>query len=335
LKIKTNKLLKILRLLRPGLAQKAIIEQTKHFIFTGTNIITYNDEVCISYPFESDFVYSVPADQFLKILSNIKDEEIDLAVKDESLNLKTKKTKAKFTTEVDNQAAETADEITNKKIRFRKLPEDFMEAIKLCVFSTSKDMSVDQIHLTGVYADGNNVVGSDDFRISHYEMKKELKDSFLIPATSVSSLVSFEIEKYGLKDGWVYFKTKDGILFCSRLIDSDYPDPLEFFDFKGMRVRLPEDLKEIVDNAAILAEGDFDVDKKINVRIEDGKIKCKGESDVGWIETNTKIKFKKSAEFTINPYFFSEVLNKTDTAVIGEDKILFQSDNFKHLIALF
>ena len=62
MKIEREELLKVLSAIRPGLAKKDIVEQATHFIFTGQEVLTYNDQICISYPFETDFECSVPAD---------------------------------------------------------------------------------------------------------------------------------------------------------------------------------------------------------------------------------------------------------------------------------
>jgi hypothetical protein len=38
--------------------------------------------------------------------------------------------------------------------------------------------------------------------------------------------------------------------------------------------------------------------------------------------------------FIINPIFLREILSKTNTVKIGEDRALFQTDNFQHLVSL-
>jgi len=338
MKVNKKELVKILSLLKPGLAQKGIIEQSQHFIFTGKDIITYNDQICISHPFETDFAFSVPAAEFLKVLSGISEEEITITTSKEKEKfifiIKTKATSAGFTSKVDDKALELAKEVIEKKIRFTKLPDQFKESVELCVFSASKDFTVP--HLTGVYIDKENVFGSDDFRISHYLLNEEFKDSFIIPAESVLGMKDFEFVRYAIKDGWSYFKTKDNILFCSRLIEGSYSDdPLEYFEFKGDRIKFPSDLKTIVENASVMAEGDFDTDKKVYIKIGDGRISCKGENDKGWVESFLDMKSRKEINFTINPIFLTQILHKTDFVLVGEDRILFKSDNFKHLVQLF
>ena len=43
MKINRSKLLDILQIIKPGLANKEIVEQSTHFIFSGENISTYNE----------------------------------------------------------------------------------------------------------------------------------------------------------------------------------------------------------------------------------------------------------------------------------------------------
>ncbi|MBU0659837.1 MAG: hypothetical protein KKF15_13865 [Alphaproteobacteria bacterium] len=150
-------------------------------------------------------------------------------------------------------------------------------------------------------------------------------------------LIKFDVKKFHVGDSWVYFSTDDGVVFCSRVVKEDYYDVDEYFKFDGTRLRLPKALKDSVDTVHILAEGDFDIDKRIDVKIGDGKISCRGERSIGWIESELDIKFSKeeAIEFAINPIFFSQILDKSTTMTIGEDRALFLSGSFKHLISLY
>ena len=87
MKIDKKHLVKALQQTKPGLAQKAIVEQFTHFIFSGKEIMTYNDEVCICCPFESDFKTSVKADDLWKLLAGIQGEGLDMRLSEDGAQL--------------------------------------------------------------------------------------------------------------------------------------------------------------------------------------------------------------------------------------------------------
>ena len=92
---------------------------------------------------------------------------------------------------------------------------------------------------------------------------------------------------------------------------------------------------ESVDTVSILAEGEYDIDKKIHIEIDKKKMKCKGIKDIGEIEVELSMEFDKKIQFAVNPIFLKDILNKSRKVKIGNDRILFDTGNFKHLIGLF
>lgn len=337
MKVNKQELLDALVAVRPGLAKKAVVEQMSRFIFTEVEVVTYNDRICISYPFKTDFQCSIAAEEFFKVISGLTQKSVELLFKNDKLVIKSGKVKASlsaFTAEDELEMLEVL-ELGSLDKKWRDLPKDFTEGIFLCLFSASKDMS--QLNLTCLKIEDDVIISSDDIRVSHYVMKESIGTSFLIPAESVSELVRFKITKFYLGDSWIYFSTDDGVVFCSKVVKGEYLDFTQYFEFENVRLRLPVDLKQAVETVSVLAEGKFDIDKKISISIVDGKIKCRGEKEVGWIEKEIDIKFKReeSIYFEINPIFFSEILARTNVMLCGEDKVLFRTDSFTHLISLY
>lgn len=329
MKIKTKKLNTIFEKIKPGLAQKDIIEQAKNIVFDGKYIFTYSGNIGVFFPFKTDFVCSVPAQELIKIVSEILDEEIDIEFLENSLKLSGKNIEVELNVLIND--IQDSDKMVNQDVRFYKLPENFQQGIDLCSFAVSKDVSS---YLNGIYVIEENMFGSDDLRISYFEMKSEVKKSFLIPLSSVLSLKGFELKKYGVKDGWIFFKDFDDVLFCSRLLELDYSDPSQYFEFEGKQIIFPEDMRMLVEKAEILSEGDFDIDKKITVKIKNNKVTCIGENDIGKIHTFAKMIVDTNIEFIINPIFFKRILSETNSAKIKGDRIMFETENFKHLISL-
>jgi len=288
-------------------------------------------------PFKTDFSFSVSYDEFRDIILGIDSNEINIGKNDSKLLIKTKRTKSELTcfesTDVESHIESLNLKAINKK--WGKLPGDFMEAVKLCIFSVSKDNT--QPFLNCLFVDNNRILSSDDLRISLYKLKEGLGSSFLIPLAAVKELLRFKVTEFCLGESWVYFSTDEHVVFCSRIIEDNFPEVKDNFKFKGKRVLLPEGVEKSVKLVSILAEGDLDLDKRIGVKITPKRIIFKGERDIGWIEDNITfdLDIEKDISFSINPYLFLDILSRTRNIKIGEDRVLFEVDSYKHLMALF
>ena len=64
MKVNKEKLRQALEIVRPGLANKEVIEQATSFAFMDGRVVTYNDEISISHPVEGiEIEGAVKADQ--------------------------------------------------------------------------------------------------------------------------------------------------------------------------------------------------------------------------------------------------------------------------------
>ncbi len=337
MKIQRQKLIDVLTAVKPGLAKKAIIDQATHFIMTGQEILTYNDRICISYPFKTDFSCSIIAEEFYKILMRITHNEVDIELKDGQLAISAQRVRAHMATESGDNVLPMIEslKLERAKLLAKPLPEDFIEGVTLCMFSAAKDMGTPI--LTCLYLNGDMIASTDDMRISEFKMSKSMGCSILLPAASAMELVKFNVKQFAIapKKTWVYFFTEDGAVFCSRLVSGQFPDYAKFMTgFDSDKIDLPDDMPGLVETASILAEGDNDQDRQVEVAIDKGRIKCKGQNKIGWVESDARIRTKLEAKFTINSVFFLKILEHTKSMYFDGQKALFKSGGFRHIIAL-
>lgn len=338
MKLNRQKFIDILSLLRPGLSKKAIVEQTTHFVFTGKEVVTFNDQICIAYPFKTDFTCSVPAEEFYKILSGITVDDIELIFEKDKLNIIASDINAALATDTGEMVIGKVKNLGIEKALKKKvdLPEDFIEALSMCMFSASKDAT--RPELTCLMIEDQYIASTDSYRISEYKMKASTNCFVLIPAISVVDLVKYNIKSFYTdeKESWVYFFTKENLVFCSRIIVNDYPDYIKHLKgFTGEEIKLPKDMKRIIATSSILAEGEFDSDKEIDVEIVKNKLRCRGQNSKGWISSSTKIEYNgDKILFTINPLFLDKILDHTTSMFYGEGKVLFKDKSFKHVVSL-
>lgn len=336
MKIKKQELIDVLVAVKPGLAQKAILEQATHFIFTGRHIVTYNDRICVGHPFACDFSCSVPAQEFYSILNRMNDEYINLIFDEGKLKLEGDKVQALLVTDMGQNILPfiaSLDLETYKK-QSRSVPQDFVDAIKFCSFSASRNMS--SLVLACLFIHDDLVAATDDLRISEYKMKDDMGCSMLLPAAIVTDLIKYPIVKFAInKEGnWVYFFTDAEAVFCCRLVDGEFPDYSPFLEgIDKDCIELPDDIDYLIESASILCE-DGDRNQDIEIVIQKGKLKCKGQNKAGWIQSQSRVRTQLSTKFTISASFFLDILKYSRNMYFDETKALFKSETFRHVIAL-
>lgn len=342
---KTNKLTKTntinrkdlidaLTKVKPGLSQKELIEQSSHFIFDENRIWTYNDQIAISQEFESHLIGAVKADEFYKLLNKLEDENLEISVQEGEFSIqgKTVTAKIKIDPEIKLQPVQ-APGINSKN--WQNLPKDFTEAISLCLFSASRNMI--RPELTCLFVTSKTVLSTDSFRATKREMKSKIKTDFLIPATSAKELVNYNVHKvFTDNEGWLHFTNKEKTMFsCRTFADVEYPEKVwAFFDIEGEKINLPNSFESVIDRVSTLITEDFDLDRMVNLVIEDNKLICKGKGQHGSVSEKIDIDYDgKAIEVQVHPGFLMEILKQLNSMVIGE-RLLFQGENFEHAICL-
>lgn len=340
---KKSTLLKVLASLKPGLSSRAIVEQTDHYLFFEDKIATYNEMICIAGPFNIGFSGSVKAVEFYKLLAGISSEEISLELKKGQVVVETEGSSFGMAYSDSGQIHDLVKTVVFKDLSWRVLPKGLKQALVLCSFSASKNMTTPA--LTGVWAKGKDVLSSDDYRLSWYELEKGLRRGFLIPASSAVWLREYEFEEYCLETGWIYFKDEDGLILGARLLGEEFPAERAKSIFPQKEEKgfaLPKELKKAVDKTAVLMQGDPVLDRQLTLTFfkEKKKYKVKAEAkkkEVGWFSEIFDMEegLEDGFSITINPVFLEEILSyAVILRLVGETHALFLSDNFKHLVSL-
>lgn len=334
MKINVKDLVEALSIVRPAVLNKGtLVEQANHYLFTGDEVVSYNDVISIRTPFGSDFKGSVKANLLDAVLREIDNEEVVFSLVESKFVIKSKQIKSELSvlTHLD-----LLDQLPSVGTKWIDIPEGFIKGISLCRFSASKDMTQPILSCVGI--DGGNIFSSDDVRISWAVFKGKKKEKFLIPASAVDELVKFSIFKYQIEESWIHFKTDKGAVFSSRRVEGKYPDPSKFFDVQGVEINFPTELKEVVDSIGRFSEGKLVFDNLISLSLDKNFIVCKADFSEGFVEKKIEIGKKSLVrtpiEFKINPYFLSEVLEKSTKFVLGKSVGLFESEGFKHVMSL-
>ncbi len=342
MKIKREELRAICTAVKPALATREVIEQMTHFIFTGHEIVTYNDRMCIHHPLQTDFACSVSARHFYDILTKDDSDTIRLKLKDNYLEVTSPSLKSGTNTIVEADITELLAELqrqVKEEAEFKAVPDNFLEAIFFCMFSAATDVTWGA--LTCLLVSGNNIFSSDNLRVSHYQMSGEM-DRFLLSAKAVPELIKFQnIQEYAVTTSWAHFKTEEKVLISIRLVDGEFIEEQALSVFEelerdgGVSFEMPEDILKGTSVAGIYADEGADFDKVVDVHLQKNKVICKTKKEQGWIEKTVKVSYDGTpVTFTINPVFMQQIMDKATKVNIFPNKAFFTRDNFRHVVAL-
>jgi len=326
-------LLGALESVRPGLASKDIVEHSTSFIFRKGMVLTYNDEMSVRHPVEEFPDGAIPAAPLLALLKKASGKEVTVEEGEGEVILKCGRSRAGIPMEFE-AIPDYLLELKIPKEGWKKVPKDFVQAIRFCLFSTCDDMT--RPILTNIHIKGASVESTDSFRLTRYEMKSEMGKSLLLPAAAAAHLVNSELVKYARDKAWVHFKSKAGAIFSCRISAGTFVDVAKAIPGdKGKKITFPENLMDVLDRAGIFSVSEFQADQKVTLQFKGGKLKVKATGDTGWFEEVMKTDVKDDMEFIIHPDFIKEILEHSKSATNHDDKLLrFKGKDFVHVVAL-
>ncbi len=332
MKINKTELQTALEKVKPGLANKELIEQSTSFAFMRDRVVTYNDEISISHPVQNlDVTGAVKAQALYSFLSKIKRDEIDIEWEENQVVINAGKSKAGLVFE---QEVKLPVEEIGKIGKWEKLPEELKEALKFCHSCCSKDMS--RPILTCVYVGGDSVQASDSFQIVKYNLDKKVPiKEFLLPANSAKELVKYDVTEIAEGEGWLHFKTEDGTVFSSRVFNGEYPAIDKFLKVEGTAISFPKTTPQALDRARVFAKGDTDDDlPTVAVEISNEQIKFSAQDSSGWFEETLKTKYDgDEIKFSIGVEFLINLLEHAESCIVGENLVKFTGDAWEHVVA--
>ena len=346
MKISKKELVEALEAVRPGLANRELIEQSTSFAFLDGLVVTYNDEISVSRPVPSlsGITGAVAADELYSLLGRIDRDQITVEAAESELQVRAGRVRAGLPMHAEVKLP--LEEVKGKK-EWKDLPKKFMEALHLVVFSCSVDMSIPL--LTCVHISGKIVESSDNIRLARYELDKPVtagSDPLLIPGSSVKELVSTSlrspvkrIARSSDPSGWVHFLTEEGTIFSCRLFEGEYPDPSPFLEVRGSKITLPSAMRKILNRAEVftrvLKTQLHPLDKNVEIELRPRRFIIRAQSDLGWFEESAPTKYEGSpVAFSINPSFLRQMCKTMTTSTLGKDRMKFEGDSWEHVIAL-
>ena len=332
--INKKNLLDALAVVKPGLANKEIIEQTTSFAFIKGRVVTYNDEISISHPLEGlELEGAVTADKLYALLGKIKKEEIEIDVEGSEIIISSGRIKAGLTLQSEIKLPLKEDVATKSK--WRDLPEKFVKSVNFTMASCSNDMS--RAVLTAVHVNKDGFIeASDSYRVARCDLGEEMPvKTFLLPASSAVEMVKFNPTSIAEGKGWIHFKTEEESIMSCRIFEDEYPDTSPHFKMKGTQIILPKTIEDVLDRAIIFAKKDHILDEMVTITLQDKRFKIRAESDTSWFEEEVNLHYDgEPITFHITPYLLKGILSETQACELSKDKLKFEGGDWVYISML-
>jgi DNA polymerase III sliding clamp (beta) subunit (PCNA family) len=331
MQVNKTKLQKALGYVSPGLASKEVIQQATAFVFMDGVIMTYNDRISISHPMEElkGLTGAIQADELYKLLNKVKREEIDIIINENEAVIKSGKMKAGFTLQSE---IKLPFESIGKKGKWKVISGEMVKAMMFTAMACSEDMS--RPELTGIHLNQGGIEATDNHRIVRYtiESMEAMDIDIIIPANAAMEISKLSPVKIAKGEGWIHFKTDEGTVISSRIIEAKYCDLSPFMKVKGHSLEFPKKIIDIIDRAVIFSKRDHVLDEEIDVGIDNNQLSVSSKSGTSWFEEKTNINYEGSPIiFTIIPYVLRDILTKTLTCIVGDTRLKFSGDNWIYI----
>jgi DNA polymerase III sliding clamp (beta) subunit (PCNA family) len=330
--INKEELLKALAIVKPGLSNKEIIEQSTSFAFIEGRVVTYNDEISLSHPVTAlTITGAVKADELYLLLNKIKSTDIEIEIQESEILLKAGRIKAGLTLQHEIKLPlEELGVIDN----WKKLPTNFCKHLKFAASCCSNDMSSPILTCVNVKKDGL-MEGSDGYKLLKATLNKPMPvNDFLLPVSAAMHVIKLEPTHVATGDGWVHFKAEETILSC-RVFEDVYPDVSAILEMKGKEVNFPKTFEEVLDRAAVFSKREHFLDEEVLVTIGENRVKVRGKSDSGWFEESANMKYEgKPIDVIITPYLLRNILKETLVGLVSDKKIKFKGEDWVYVVML-
>jgi len=303
---------------------------------------SFNGAVSASYPLKSGVEGSVNAKYLVNIITKLKDDEIIIKeLDDNKLMFRSGKSTLKLNV---MERSSFADFITPPlKDKFQKLPDDFMDGLKLCVFSAGKDGT----HgiLGGICIEEGFMLSTDNYRVSRYKLGESdlnKKDSFVLPSSSVLEMLklSDELSGFYFEYPWIHFRGSSGLVISFLLLKGEYPAEkihnLVDKECEG-EFEFPKELAAAVSRAEVLSWESMEMSNFLRLSRKGKYLIVEGKRDMGeylerifWKDSN----FSEGIFIEVNPDFLRKILavSRKFCLVSSGNRIVFSSNNYTHLL---
>ena len=319
-----QRMLKALEIVKPGLANTELIEQSASFAFLEGKVVTFNDTISLSHPVpELELEGAIRADELYNFIKRVKKKDIEMELGKNEIKLKAGNSRVgiRLAAEITLPIHETQD-----IKEWYDLPDEFADDLDFVKESAGKDMS--RRILTCVHVQETSIEASDSLQVmrSHFEGDATFPfGSVLIPAEVIPEIVKIYPTMVAQTDGWLHFKNADETQISVRILMDEFPETRAIFDMgKSKEVSFPKTMDAILDRVMVFTRKESLMEEEMRVLLKNNVLTVTGKNEFGWIKERAKIAYDgKAVSFWINPHLLKKILDRSNTCMLGEDRIKF------------
>lgn len=320
-----------LEIVRPGLANKEIIEQANAFAFLEDRVVTYNDEISLSHPIpDLNLTGSVRAEELYTFVKSAKNKDLLMKVEENELLLKAGKSKAGLA--LKSEIKLPLNEVNDVK-DWQDLPEEFSNNLMFVKDHASKDMT--RPVLTNVHVNKKGMETSDGFQIMRVFQEGWPFEDYLIPAEHVPDIHKIEPVQVAKSSGWLHFRNMNDTEISVRVMNDSYVNTDDHFDVKGHSLIFPDNMTDILERTIPFTRREHELDEEMEIKIKDNKLLVHGNNDYGWFKEQASVQFNgDAASFWIAPKLLKNILSRSNECILGSEKIRFSEEDWEYVAVL-
>lgn len=327
-------LLQKLQLVQAGLTQdkRATIEQSSCFVFTGQEIVTFNDRISCKVMFDAPFKGAVQSGPLLALLGKLPDERIGFRLKNGELELSGNDWEMGISMEA--EIGLPIDEVEDPS-HWQDLPEEFGDAVDLVHECCSNDGSLHTLTCVNVTKEGLDA--TDNYRMAHYDVEVPVKNPFLVKKEAIRHVTNLNMTHISLSKNWAHFKNQEGLILSARRMASDgsFPNIRPSMEkTTGEKTSLPKGLMEVIGNAEICTQ-DSTEEPVLKVELIRGLIRITGTGNLAWYRQKKHIEYKgPKMEFLIPPKLLLQIVKQNRECLVSEKRLKVESDRYVFVTCL-
>jgi hypothetical protein len=341
--IKKTEALSAVKKVMPGVENgSTIIEGADAIVFTGESIHSYNDTISVSVPFDSGEVKGVfKGMDLFRLLQKLPEEDIQFEPAKSGMAMKSGNAEVTINS-VESDLQEYLEGLGISKLKWKSVPEDFWEGIRLCKISCSTSST------RGIFITNKLMMSTDGIRLNYYDLNESFDTCWVDdPAWTELLRLPGEITEYSVTESWIHFRNEEGVVFSAKRKEDEYYPTKKMLALRetvkveenDIQCALPKDLDKVIDRVAVFSE-DVNNFSAISITVSSKEMVLESHRVSGKIRERVpfskQLKIESPFSFKADADFLIEAVHKVPDFYYKEGEtpaVLFQSEQFTQIMA--
>lgn len=330
----TKEFVNALTIVKPGLSNKEVVEQSTSFAFLNDRVVTYNDQISISHPVAGlSITGAVKAELLYKFLKKVKAEEIEILETEKELIITAGRSTVSLAYETEVKF--DLNQLQQKK-KWIPLCSNFTSNLTFVAKAVSKDNDTPALTCIHVHKEGF-VEATDRFRV--IRVFDTLQKEVLLPINVISSLKEINPTKICIEKQWTHFQSEKGTVLSCRIFTAEYPNitPLLGLSKDAVLLKLPSTLKEILERASLFVTSNNGQSDPVDITIKDKKLTVSITTVAGRFSESAPMRYSgEPVIFSIRTYLLTGMLDDPKCKVYKDKNTLkFKADEWESIVMLY